>query len=250
MEYISVLGWGLIPASGIILGALVGVYARLTHRDIARAMAFGAGMLLAAAAVELAADALESAPWSGLTALMVGAIVFSLGNSWLSRLGAENRKRCGECVAQPSEHDAPNSGLAIALGTALDAVPESLILGLTLSMGGPDIALIAAFTIGNLPEALSASAGMKAAGRPTKWILALWGGISLGTALLTIVGYAISNVASERLALLIQAFGTGALLAMVSETLLPEAAQGSPRFSGIVAAAGFSILVSLGVLFA
>jgi len=47
--------WGAVPAAGIMAGALLGVYAPLSHRAIARAMSLGAGLLLAAAAVELAA---------------------------------------------------------------------------------------------------------------------------------------------------------------------------------------------------
>jgi ZIP family zinc transporter len=118
-----------------------------------------------------------------------------------------------------------------------------------LAASGPDIALIAAITLGNLPESLSASSGMKEAGRSTRWILSLWGGIDLGTAVLTVVGYGLSNVLSHEVGLLMQAFGAGALLAMVAETLLPEAAHGAPRYSGIVAAAGFSILLALGALY-
>lgn len=66
--------------------------------------------------------------------------------------------RRGQCVAQPSEVDVPNSGLAIAMGTAMDAVPEAIVLGLSLHAHGPNAALIAAITLGNLPEAMSASA--------------------------------------------------------------------------------------------
>lgn len=249
MQILNAFGWGLIPAFGLIGGALIGLYAKFTHNDVARIMSFGAGMLLAAAAVELAAKVLESAPWLGVSALMGGAVAFSLGNARLSAHGAKNRKRCGECVAQPTQAEAPNSGAAITLGTALDAVPESLILGVTLASGGPNIALLAAITLGNLPEALSASAGMKAAGRRQGWIVGLWGGIGVATAILTAVGFAVSRVASKDAVLLLEAFGAGALLAMVAETLLPEAAHGAPKYAGIVAATGFAALLLLGAFF-
>jgi hypothetical protein len=69
--------------------------------------------------------------------------------------------------AATSEADAPGSGTSIALGTALDAVPEALILGVTLRGGGPDLALVAALALSNLPEALSGTAGMRRAHRFT-----------------------------------------------------------------------------------
>ena len=113
---------------------------------------------------------------------------------------------------------------------------------------GPDAALIAAITLGNLPEAMSASAGMRAANRSAFWILRLWILIAVATALLTGAGFALAGVLTEDTALLLQAFGAGALLAMVSETLLPEAAHEGPGYSGLVTAIGFAALLLLTVL--
>ncbi len=237
------LFWGAVPAAGIMAGALLGVYAPLSHRSIARAMSLGAGLLLAAAAVELAAEVTRDSPWAGVAALLIGGAAFSAANAWLARRGAKDRKRCGECVAQPSEAEVPSSGLAIAMGTAMDAVPEAIVLGLALHAQGPNAALIAAITLGNLPEAMSASAGMRAARRKVAWILGLWAMISAATTVLTGVGYAFAAVLTAHHALLLQAFGAGALLAMVAETLLPEAAHEGPAFSGVVAAAGFGALL-------
>jgi len=235
--------WGALTASGILVGALLGLFARLTHSAIARSMSIGAGLLLAAASVELAAEVLKITPYVGILVLLIGAASFSAGNAWLSAQGAKHRKRCGECVAQPTEAEMPNSGLAIAMGTAMDAVPEALVLGLVLHAHGPDAALIAAITLGNLPEAMSASAGMSAANRSNGWVLRLWGLIAVATALLTGAGFTLAGVLTEDTALLLQAFGAGALLAMVSETLLPEAVHEGPAFSGLVTAIGFAVLL-------
>jgi len=79
-SFAEALFWGSIPAIGIMIGTLSGVYLPLTHGMIARAMSRGAGMLLVAAAVELAAEVLHSQPYSGVTALLVGAALFSLAN--------------------------------------------------------------------------------------------------------------------------------------------------------------------------
>jgi ZIP family zinc transporter len=75
-----------------------------------------------------------------------------------------NRKRCG-CVLQPSENDVPGSGLAITLGTVMDAVPEGIVLGLSLFTQGVNLPLILAIALGNLPEAISGSVGMLVASR-------------------------------------------------------------------------------------
>lgn len=168
---IAATAWGGVTAAGIKAGAFLGIFTRLTHGAIARSMSVGAGLLLAAVSVDLVAEVLKVTPYKGILFLLIGAAAFSTGNAWLSSRGAQHRKRCGECVAQPTEAGMPNSGLAIAMGTAMDAVPEALVLGLVLHSHGPDAALIAAITLGNLPEAMSASAGMRTADRSVGWIL-------------------------------------------------------------------------------
>jgi ZIP family zinc transporter len=244
------LFWGAIAVSGIIIGALIGIFAPLTHRAIAATMAVAAGLLLAAATVELAAEAITVTPSlaGGFAALMIGAIGFSWVNSILSSVGAGDRKRCGECVAQPSETSNPGSGNAIALGTAMDAIPEALVLGLTLKTHGLEAALIAAIALGNLPEAISGSAGMKDAGRSVKWILGVWGTVAVSTVVLTGAGFWVAGNLSQSLTAALQLFGAGALIAMVTETIIPEAVHGTPKFAGTIAAAGFAALLLFGVL--
>jgi ZIP family zinc transporter len=242
--------WGAVSVSGIVAGMLIGIFAPLTHRTIAATMAVAAGLLLAAATVELAADAITvtSSLAVGFAAFMFGAIGFSWANSLLISVGAGDRKRCGGCVAQPSESSNPGSGNAIVLGTAMDAIPEAVVLGLTLKTQGQKAALIAAIALGNLPEALSGSAGMLAAGRSVKWISGVWGIVAGGTIALTVGGFLLAGTLPPSLTAVLQLFGAGALIAMVTETLIPEAVHGTPKFAGTIAAAGFAALLLFGAM--
>lgn len=245
----SALFWGGVSVSGIVAGALIGSFTPLAHRTIAATMAVAAGLLLAAATVELAAKALGAVSLPlGIGALLLGAAGFGWANTSLTGHGAGDRKRCGECVAQPTEASNPGSGAAIALGTAMDAIPEALVLGLTLRSHGPDAALIAAIALGNLPEAISSSAGMLRANRAVKWILGVWFGVAVGTVALTGIGYVIAGELTPSLAAALELFGAGALIAMVTETLIPEAVHGRPRYAGTVTAIGFAMLLLLSVL--
>jgi zinc transporter, ZIP family len=240
------LAWGAVSSLGLIVGALVGTFSRLSHRAIALAMSVGAGVLLAAASLDLAAEAIHVAgPMPAVGSLLLGAAMMSAANAVLARFGAANRKRCGECTPQPTESEQPGSGLAIALGTALDAVPEALVLGLALHEPGLPVELLLAIAVGNLPEALSGSAGMRIAGRRRRYVLLLWSGIALAAALATAAGYAGFASLGRSWVAQLQAFGAGALLAMTAETMIPEAFHNSPRFSGFVAAIGFCVLLLL-----
>src|ERR671916_1328421 len=117
-------GWGVAAASGALVGAILGLVARLRHRSIAAFMSLGAGVLLSAASLKIASDALMLVGAAFTTGgIIAGAATFSIANAAL--VGAKDRKRCGECKPQPSEVEVPGSGTSIALGTALDAVPEA-----------------------------------------------------------------------------------------------------------------------------
>jgi ZIP family zinc transporter len=243
-EICTALGWGAVSSVGLMIGAVAGTFLRLPHRAIALAMSVGAGLLLAAASLELATEAVQSAgPVPAVSSLLLGAAAFSAANTLLARRGAANRKRCGECAPQPAEAQHPGSGLAIAVGTAIDAVPEALVLGLALQHPGFPLELLVAIAIGNLPEGLSGSAGMRSAGRSYRYVFFLWITIALGSAVATAAGYAVSGYLGHSSPPHLQAFGAGALLAMTAETMIPEAFHNSPRFSGFLAAIGFCVVL-------
>jgi ZIP family zinc transporter len=213
-------------------------------------MTFAAGVLLAVVAVDLVISArgTTSLHWT-VVGLLAGAAVFSSVNWLLSRRGARHRKRCGECVQQPKEEEQPGSGLAIAAGTFLDGVPEGVVLGLSvLHQGAPGIGTVAAFFVANIPEALSSSAGMRQAGRSTRYLLGVWIGIVLLISLAAGLAGLVLRGTGSAVRGTIEAFAAGAILALVSETMIPEAFYGSPHFNGLLLVVGFVTLLILLVL--
>jgi zinc transporter, ZIP family len=240
----AALAWGGVSSVGLLAGAIVGSFSRMPHHVIARTMSVGAGLLLAGVSFKVAADAIRIAgPVVAALSLLLGAALFSASNALLARFGATHRKRCGECIQQPTESQQPGSGVAIAFGNALDAVPEAVVLGIALRDPVVPVALVVAFSMGNFPEALSSAAGMRAAGRRSTYILLLWSAIAIGAAVALAVGYVGFGSLSEAWPPRLQAFGAGALLAMTAETMIPEAFHDSPRFSGLLAAFGFGLLL-------
>jgi ZIP family zinc transporter len=242
------LALGAVSFVGLLVGAIAGAFSRMRHHAIAMAMSVGAGLLLAGASLKLAADAIRIAgPVTTALSLLLGAAVFSASNGLLARFGATHRKRCGECIQQPAESQQPGSGVAIALGNALDAVPEAMVLGIALWDRVVPLALVIAFSVGNVPVALSSTAGMRAAGRSYTYIFVLWSAITIGAAVAIAAGYLGFGSLSEAWPPRLRAFGAGALLAMTAETMIPEAFHNSPRFSGLLAAFGFGVLLLVDV---
>ena len=159
---------------------------------------------------------------------LVGAAVYTGADARLARRGAKHRKRSGG--QQPSEQQAAGSGTALAVGALLDGIPESAVIGVSLLGGrGVGVATVVAVFLSNLPEGLSSAAGMKRGGalgalrlrrlehhrgaqRPAA-VPGTPGGEALGDA----------GVAA------LTALAAGAILAMLTDTMVPEAVAGPGR---------------------
>lgn len=240
-------GWGLLAASGIAVGAPLGYFAEVSHGRIAACMAGGAGMLIAVLSLDMLTGARNE---HGLaiagTGFALGALAFAALNRGLARWGAQHRKRCGMCFPQPTEEAQPGSGLAIVGGALLDAVPEGLVVGLGLRASeSHDIVLALGFAISNIPEALSSASGMRLAGRRAGFVLGVWGAVIVITTAAAVVGSSIPIDPHGWPGGLLEAFAAGALLAMVVETMVPEAAARGPQWNGVLTALGFLFVLAL-----
>ena len=242
--------WGALAGSGLLVGLIAAIITRPAHAKIARVMAFGAGALLGTVSILLLVSAQEHAGIvRAAVVLLCGALLFSLINVWLARAGAKDRKRCGECVPQETEHDKPGSGKAIAIGTIIDALPEGLILGIAVAHGtAPTIPVVAGFFLANVPESLSSSAGMHLAGRSMRYIFSVWVAASVVTPVAAVLGSVFFAGASPMVAGILDALSGGILLAMAVETMIPEAFDKAPLFSGTVAVLGFAIIAAVAAL--
>ena len=100
--------------------------------------------------------------------------------------------------------------------------------------------LMAVF-ISNIPEALSSSVGMKQAGTPARRILTLWAGAVALSGLAAMLGSLLANYANAWVLGTAQSLAGGAILSMLSSTMMPEAYElggSSGTFSTI---AGFLV---------
>ena len=239
--------WAMLAGSGLIVGSVAASIARPTHGNVARVMAFGAGALLGIVSAELALSAQDKSGILRTTiVLLSGALAFSLVNVMLARAGAQNRKRCGECMPQESEAETPGSGKAIAVGTMIDALPEGLVLGIAIgqSLAAP-APVVAAFFLANVPESLSASAGMSHAGRSTHYILSVWCAAIVVSLVGAVLGAMVFARTSTATAGLLEALSAGVILAMSVETMIPEAFDNAPLFSGTIAVLGFAAIATI-----
>jgi ZIP family zinc transporter len=223
--------WALLAASSLLVGALVAERWRLPRRIVGWVMGFGAGALISALAYELIPDTSVSDGWIWVS-FGAGALAFYLLDGILERRAA----------------GAGASGLAIALGALLDGVPESMVLGIGVAVAGSvSIGFLVAVFVSNVPESLSSTANLREQ-HPPRWVFGLWGGIALASAVAAAAGYAVAQHYSAIDGRYMQAAAAGAVLTMLSDTMLPEAFREGGRPIALLTALGFGVAAVLTTL--
>jgi zinc transporter, ZIP family len=227
----------VLAASSLVLGAVVALRVRIGPRAIGLVMGFGAGVLISAVAFDLVEEAVDRASGHGATlaGLFVGCGVFFGGDWLIDRAGGARRK-------SSRGRNEDESALAVVLGTVLDGIPESLVIGLTISQSGTvGAAYLAAVFISNVPEAGSSTVGLARSGWPPRRILGMWTLIALVSGVSSLFGYAFFQHASGDVVAFVLAFAAGAILTMLADTMMPEAYEHGGKLVGVVTTLGFAI---------
>jgi ZIP family zinc transporter len=234
--------WGALGSSALLVGALIAYLFEPSRGFIAVVMALGTGVLIGSVSFELIEEALKTATVARTAFLvLLGAGVFTLGDWILERRGGGERK-------DPNGAQADGSAVAIVLGSVLDGIPESFVLGLTVLLGEVSIPLLAGIVLSNLPEGISSSSGLRVAGWPRGRVIRMWAAVVVVSALSAAAGYALLDPTSGLMGALAQAFAAGALLAMLADTLLPEAYAVEGLWTGLLVVAGFAASIALASL--
>jgi len=237
---------GAIAASTLVVGAVLAYVLRPSARLIAAVMAAGSGLLIGSVAYDLVEDAhlTLGVPMIAVS-LLAGAGAFVLGTRLIERRGGAGRKRPTDPVPAGTSRDADEDGeadqpLAIVLGSVLDGVPESLVLGMSVLHGGLPVPLLVGIGLSNLPEGMAAASGLRARGWPLLRTVGLWLVVVAVSAVAAGVGHEVLGVRDVMWMGIAQTFAAGALLAMIADTMVPEAYAVERSWTGLMVVAGFA----------
>lgn len=222
--------YGLGTALPLLFGAWVGLRYNLPRPLLAALMAFGAGTMVAAVSSELFAPAFAiEGVWVAGTALLAGALVYVVADHLV-----ENK--LGPAAL----------GWALMLGALLDGIPENTALGVSLMEGG-GVVLLVAVAVGNVPESVAGAASMrKQPGFDSRRAFGVWA-ITAAVLVLVVIGAnAISDNISDGDIAVIQAFAGGATIAVLADSLMPEAYREGGWWVGLSTALGFLVAFALG----
>jgi ZIP family zinc transporter len=227
------LVWGAVAGSALLLGALVSLLLPVQKKTIGWIMAFGTGVLIGAAVLELLQDSVSlGGIRAAITGALAGALLYTVADILIHKKGGGKRKQSGK---NPPTH----SGLAIFIGTVIDAIPESIIIGTGLVKGGGvSFVMVIAVFISNFPEGLSSTAGLLKDGYSKTKILLLWIIVLLLAALSSFFGYSFLEDSKNETISFISAFAAGGIMAMVSSTMMPEAFEEGGPIVGLITTTG------------
>jgi ZIP family zinc transporter len=240
----AAFGWGTLAASSLVIGAIVALLLNIGLRTIGLIMAFGSGVLISAVSFDLVQEAVDKSSGHGwaVGGFFAGCLVFFGGDWLIDHLGGSQRK-------DPSGDQAGGSALSIVLGSVLDGIPESMVIGLTIFEGGAvGAAYLAAVFISNLPESISSTSGLATSGWKKSRILWMWIAIAVISGLASLAGYGLFQNSSPDTVAFVLAFAGGAILTMLAETMMPEAYEHGGKLVGVVTTLGFAVAFTIHTL--
>jgi len=237
--------WGGLAAASLLVGFILASRG-LSNRTVGIVMGFGAGALISAIAYELIPESILHG-WLMAVAFLGGAMSFYLGDWIVDRRGGQDRKAIG--AGGNAGDQEGGSGAAIFIGTLLDNVPESLILGMGFALGGPvNLAFLVAVFVSNIPEGLAGTLSLEAAGRSHRKVFWMWASLVLLSAVCAGLGYLIIRLLPGANGQYAQAFAAGAMLTMIADAMMPEAFEHGGKLVGICTVLGFLTAAVLAVM--
>ncbi|WP_202977728.1 hypothetical protein [Nocardioides daphniae] len=87
---------------------------------------------------------------------------------------------------------------------------------------------------------------MKRSGRSARYVFGVWGSIAAASGVAGLLGALLLDGAAPEVVAVITALAAGAILAMVADTMIPEAFERTHLYAGLIATVGFILAFSIG----
>src|SRR5450830_1367049 len=228
--------YSFLAGFSLILGVIIGTVFKIGQRAIAAIMAFGSGVLICALTFGLMEEAFKHGGFDAIViGFVAGGVVFIGGDFLVHRYGGRNYKKKKHFRTVKD-----TNGKAIILGAALDGIPESIALGLSLlEKNGIGLLMLAAIFLSNLPESISSIDDLRKEGLSTKKIYFIWSIVSIGSVVAAILSFIFLKNINLNMRGIIESFASGAILAMLADSMMPEAYEEGGYLIGFLTMLGF-----------
>ena len=250
--------FGAIAQSALLVGAvLVWKFPQLKRPMIVGGlMAFGAGAVISAVAIDLVAVSYDEAgELPTALGIAIGCLAYFGIIRLLERRGKDEQPEEVIEAEISAEDHAPAGGHGaskkearnLTVGMVIDGVPESVAVGLTLHTAsvGVSAALVGSIFISAIPEAIGIAAALLAGGIAIGAVLLRFSFIVVIGAVFAAIGYTLLYGASDSMQAIIQSIAAGALLVVVIDEMIPIAVRSIKGWAGIIGVGGFVFSAAL-----
>ncbi len=238
------LFWGVVAYCIQPIAALCGAKFKISHKFISIALAFTAGVLIALLSYDLLDVAFDMGGISpSIIGLLIGIFLYIYLNKFVTNLGVRlahspSSNKCGKCKIDIKEQKLSYS---LIVGALIDGIPESASIGISLLENRiVSASIIVGIIIANIPEGLASGSGLKKSGYSSKNIFLIWLIVALVCSLSSLLAFIFLSEASVFLQALIISLAGGGVMAMVLQSVVPEAYKGTQEQVSIFGALGFS----------
>jgi CRP-like cAMP-binding protein len=141
------------------------------------------------------------------------------------------------------------AGLAIVFGNILDTIPGCLVIGAKFSgFESLSITLILGMFLGGIPEAAASATMLRRAGFSNRTIFLVWSTVLAAGIVAAVAGKVLIGNAAATPAVLAQAVAGGAILALVTHAMIPEALHKGGSTVVLPAVGGFLFALYLALV--
>jgi zinc transporter, ZIP family len=230
---LEALGWGLLAQSSLLVAGLLVCWVTVPTKVVGILGGFGAGAMIAAVSFDLLPEAqVHIKPWQTGLWMMLGVAVFLVADQIVERrFGSEGT----------------GGAMGIIVGSVVDGVPESAILGIQVGIGMTiSLGFVGAVFISNVPQAIAPSADLAASGWGPRRLGQLWLLVVLACGVAAALGFLATDLTASAQGERAAALAAGGLLAMLTNSLIPFSFERGGSLAGAATALGFCLSVMSG----
>ena len=228
---LEAFGWGFLAQSSLLVAGLLVCWVTVPTKVVGILGGFGAGAMIAAVSFDLLPEAeVHIELWQTGLWMLVGVAVFLLADQFVERrFGSEGA----------------GGAMGIVVGSVVDGVPESAILGIQVGIGITiSLGFVAAVFISNIPQAVAPSADLAASGWGPRKLGQLWLLVVLACGVAAALGFLGTDLTGAVVGDRAAALAAGGLLAMLTNSLIPFSFERGGSLAGAATAVGFCLSVT------
>ena len=153
-------------------------------------------------------------------------------------LGPMSQRDSNRLLAEAAQ----GAGLAIVFGNILDTIPGCLVIGAKFAgFSNLSLTLILGMFLGGIPEAAASGAMLSKAGYRPRTIFLLWSAVLVTGVLAAAAGKAFIGGSDSLTAIFCQAVAGGAVLALITHAMIPEAIEEAGSLIVLPTVVGFLV---------